>query len=635
MHDFFRQIYRKIIEKLPTKLVLHIENFRGYHKLVNFKNPKYFGEKIQWLKLNGNLEKYSDYVDKYKVREFIKKEIGEEYLIPLLGVYEKAEDIDYSKLPDRFVLKINNGSGYNIVVKNKTELNIDKTNKQLNKWLKEDYAKMKKEPQYKNVRRKIIIEKYTADKDGKLNDYKFFCFNGKVKMFKVDFDRFLDHKCNYYDENCKFLNINEGNYNNDKNAIILPNNIKEMINIAEKISTNFNFVRVDLYNVEGKIYFGELTFTPAAGINPFKPLEKDLEIAKKIDIRDIDFKIPEKKANKILYIGSLGYKRGRTDGVTIKARNLLNYMVDNNINVITVDVDNYKKKFMTISYKILKSYRSTDKIVICTSSPGAAIFLHFLRIINNKKDVFYFVSGGILGKWIESGKYKINNYKKIKKIYVESSEMLNDFLKLGLKQTVHINNFRITNFTIAEKRKNVDYKNIKLVFFARIVKEKGVEDAINVVKRLIDSGYNVLLDIYGQADKTYLKRINELIKDYKKINYCNSIIPDGMTEYSILSNYDVFLFPTKYETEGLPGSLIDAYISGLAVIASNWRFANEYIGENGVVYDFNDINDFYKKLKEIIDNKSIDYLKIKALKESKKYLAENNLNVFLKDLEEK
>lgn len=634
MHDFFRQIYRKIIEILPTKLVLHIENFRGYHKLVNFKNPKYFGEKIQWLKLNGDLEKYSDYVDKYKVREFVKNEIGKEYLIPLLGVYEKAEDIDYSKLPDEFVLKINNGSGYNIVVKNKANLDIDKTNKQLNKWLKEDYAKMKKEPQYKNVKRKIIVEKYINDKNGELLDYKFFCSRGEIIIIDIDYDRFTNHKINLYNEKFELLNIKLGKYKNKIEGVKKPENFEKMVEISKKLSKSFNFVRVDLYNVDGRILFGELTFTPGAGINPFKPLEKDLEIAKKIDIKSTDFKVLEKKTNKILYIGSLGYKRGRTDGVTIKARTLLNYMIDNNKNVISVDVDNYKKNFIKVSYKILKSYRNVDKIVICTSSPGASIFLHFLRIINNKKDVFYFVSGGILGKWIESGKYNIIDYKNIKKIYVESKEMLNDFLKLGLNQTVHINNFRKTNFTIVKKDKSVDYKNIKLVFFGRVVKEKGIEDAIDVTKKLIDSGYNVSLDIYGQADEAYLKKINELIKDCKKINYCNSIIPDGTTEYAILSNYDVFLFPTKYETEGLPGSLIDAYISGLAVIASNWRFANEYIGENGVIYDFNNINDFYKKLKKIIDNKSIDYLKNRALKESEKYLAENNLNIFLKDLEE-
>lgn len=285
LKEQLKQIYRNILKHLPMKVVLNIENFRGYHKLVNFKKPKYFGEKIQYLKVYGNMEQYKKYVDKYAVRRFVEKTIGKEYLIPLIKYYENLNDIDYNYLPEQFAIKLNYGSGYNIIVDDKRELDISKTNKTLQKWLKQDYYKIKKEYQYKNIPKKILIEKYIVDKNGELNDYKFFCFNGKVKMFKVDFDRFTSHKCNYYDENCKFLNIHEGNYNNDKDAIVLPNNIKEMIDIAEKISMNFNFVRVDLYDVDGKIYFGELTFTPSGGLNPFKPLDIDLKIASWINLK--------------------------------------------------------------------------------------------------------------------------------------------------------------------------------------------------------------------------------------------------------------------------------------------------------------------------------------------------------------
>lgn len=280
----FRQIYRNIIKNLPTKLVLNIENFRGYHKFVNFKNPKYFGEKIQWLKLNGNLERYKDYVDKYKVRDYIEKIIGKEYLIPLIKVCDNAAEIDYENLPTRFIIKLNTGSGYNIIVNNKKEIDKKQINKKITKWLKENYAKMKKEPQYKNIQKKIIIEEYINDKNNELLDYKFFCFNGQPKFLQVDYDRYSNHTENFYDLNWNLLNLKSGKFDNYHQETIKPKNFEKMISICKQISKTFNFVRVDLYNVDGKIYFGELTFTPGAGINPFYPIEKDLKIAEQIKL---------------------------------------------------------------------------------------------------------------------------------------------------------------------------------------------------------------------------------------------------------------------------------------------------------------------------------------------------------------
>lgn len=281
----FRQLYRKILYILPAKIVLNIENFRGYHKLVNFQNPRFFGEKIQWLKLYGNLEKYNNYVDKYLVRDYICNKIGDEYLIPLIDVYDKADDINFDSLPKKYVIKLNTGSGYNIVVEDKNKVNKKKIIKKLNKWMNENYAKMKKEPQYKNVKKKIIIEKYMSDSDGKLLDYKFFCFNGKPEFIKVDFDRFIDHSANFYDVNWNLIDMREGDFPNYKYKCQKPNNFDKMIKIAKILSKEFQFVRVDLYNIDGKIYFGELTFTPAAGVNPFKPLTKDIKYANLIETK--------------------------------------------------------------------------------------------------------------------------------------------------------------------------------------------------------------------------------------------------------------------------------------------------------------------------------------------------------------
>lgn len=285
MKEFLKEIYRKILSILPEKMALSIDYMRGYHKIMNFKEPKYFGEKINYLKVYGDMEQYKNYVDKYEVRKYIKDTIGEEYLIPLLAVYIKINDIEYNNLPNRFVIKLNYGSGFNYIVQNKEQVNFDKINRKLKKWLKCDYHKIKKEKQYKDIEKKILIEKFMSDRNGCLNDYKFFCFNGKMKFFKVDFDRYSSHKCNYYDQDCNFLNIREAKYKNNENSVVLPKNIREMCRIAERLARKFPFVRVDLYNINGRIYFGELTFTPAAGMHPFKPLSADLEIASLIDIK--------------------------------------------------------------------------------------------------------------------------------------------------------------------------------------------------------------------------------------------------------------------------------------------------------------------------------------------------------------
>ena len=286
MKEGLRRIYYNVIKYLPDRFVINIENRRAYgRKLPNKKNEiKYFGEKIQWLKLNGSLEKYNDYVDKYLVREYIIKTIGEEYLIPLLGVYENPEEIEYEKLPNRFVLKINNGSAMNIIVSDKSKINKNKINKKLKKWLKNDYSKIKKEYQYKNVKRKIICEKYIVDSKNELIDYKFFCFDGEPLFVKADLDRFTEHKVNFYDMNWNNIDMRESFYKNSNEMVKKPYNFDSMVEIAKKLSKNFQFVRVDLYNVDGKIYFGELTFTPASGKNPFYPLEKDIEIARRIKI---------------------------------------------------------------------------------------------------------------------------------------------------------------------------------------------------------------------------------------------------------------------------------------------------------------------------------------------------------------
>ena len=277
-----KKTLRKIGMFLPAKVVVHIDYARSYKKILNLKKPAYYGEKIQWIKIYGNLERYGKYVDKYEVREFINQKLGEGYFPKLLGVYDNAEEIDFDKLPDKFVIKMTNGTGGNIICKDKSNINIEETIKKLSKWKKEKIYKYTKENQYKNVKSRIICEEYLEDETGSLTDYKLHCFNGKVEMVEIHRDRYTDHKENYYDvdwnEYGVICKVKKGP------DMKRPENLNEMIKIAEKLSQTFVYVRVDLYSVQGKIYFGELTFTPANGTDPLYPLEKDLEFGSLINL---------------------------------------------------------------------------------------------------------------------------------------------------------------------------------------------------------------------------------------------------------------------------------------------------------------------------------------------------------------
>ena len=223
----------------------------GYIKtkrIPNLKNPITFYDKMQYLKINKYFREYSKYVDKYRVREYVASEIGEEYLVPLLGVYSSFEEIDFEVLPEQFVLKTNHSCGRNIICKNKEEINKIKFKKKLDKWLKENFYYRFREIQYKDIKPLIICEKYLQDKSGSLIDYKFICSNGDPKYIQIDVDRYGHHRQKYYDLDWKELNWSYG-FDKYNEKIDKPENIDEMLEIARKLSRKFQFVRVDLYSV--------------------------------------------------------------------------------------------------------------------------------------------------------------------------------------------------------------------------------------------------------------------------------------------------------------------------------------------------------------------------------------------------
>lgn len=253
---------------------------------MDLNNPRTFNEKLQWLKLYNRKIEYTTMVDKFEAKKYVAEIIGEEYIIPTLGVYNKFEEIDFSTLPNQFVLKVTHDSGGIIVCKNKLNFDIEAARKKLNKSLSKSYYYQNREWPYKNVKRRIICEKYMVDESGyELKDYKWFCFNGEPKIFKIDFNRYTSHSANYYDRKFRLLPFGEvvclPKY--DK-YISMPDNIDRMIKIAEVLSKNQSFLRIDLYNSDGKIYFGEITFYPNTGMGKFTDDSYDLLLGSWIDL---------------------------------------------------------------------------------------------------------------------------------------------------------------------------------------------------------------------------------------------------------------------------------------------------------------------------------------------------------------
>ena len=248
---------------------------------LDLKNPKTLNQKIQWLKLYycPSNDLALKCADKYAVREYLSEKGYGEYLINLLGVYDRAEDITWDKLPDKFVIKCNHGCGYNIICKDKKEFDIKKAVKTLNRWLKQDFGKYNAEPHYSKIPRKILIEEYL----GELADYKFFCFNGKCDFYYISKNMGTENATMACFDDNGLAPFRRADYKTLLNPVIPPC-IDQMKSLAENVCKDFPFVRVDLYYTCGKIYFGELTFTAGGGLMLIEPTEYDVKLGEKLDI---------------------------------------------------------------------------------------------------------------------------------------------------------------------------------------------------------------------------------------------------------------------------------------------------------------------------------------------------------------
>ena len=272
---------------LPDEEYLSRRYRASMKKDLNLNDPKTYNEKLQWLKLYNQRPEYTQMVDKHAVKQYVADCIGEEYIIPTLGVWDKFEDIDFDSLPNQFVLKCTHDSGGLVICRDKSRLNVKKARRKINDSLKRDFYMRSREWPYKNVPRKIIAEKYMEDREtAELRDYKFLCFNGEPKALYVATDRQTpgeEVKFDFFDMDYRHIEVKNGH----QNAKVLPEKPQRfelMKELAKKLSQGIPHVRIDFYEVDGKVYFGEMTFFHMSGMVPFEPEEWDYTFGSWIEL---------------------------------------------------------------------------------------------------------------------------------------------------------------------------------------------------------------------------------------------------------------------------------------------------------------------------------------------------------------
>lgn len=286
--DKLMKFTKKSLWFLPDEFYIKLYFRLNLHRKLNLKNPKYLNDKLQWLKFNYRFPLQTIVSDKYEVRNYVESKIGNKYLIPLLGVWNNVNEIDFNTLPEQFVLKCNHDSGGLAICIDKNKFNIKKAKKKINSSLKSNFYWIGREYQYKNIVPKIICEKFISENGQVPEDYKIYCFNGIPDVILVCKGRFSNgsHKANYYfyDKDWNFLPYNKGDDIHNNPNVKKPKNFEEMLKIATILSNDFIFARIDLYNINGQIYFGEITLSPNSGFDPDITEETDLIFGEKLVI---------------------------------------------------------------------------------------------------------------------------------------------------------------------------------------------------------------------------------------------------------------------------------------------------------------------------------------------------------------
>lgn len=281
-----RLCYSKATKVLPDKLYLKLIYRLLMGKKLKLDNPQTFNEKLQWLKLNNRNLKYHQMVDKQEVKQYVAGIIGDKYIIPTIGIWDRFENIDFESLPNQFVLKCTHDSGSVVICRDKDTFDYKKAKIRITRGLKSDLFWFGREWPYKNLTRKVIAEQFMKSGAGSLTDFKVHCFNGEPKLILVCKDRFTQTGLteDFFDSQWKHLDIKRSTHLNTNDKISKPEELQEMLALAKKLSENIPFLRVDFYIVEHKIYFSELTFFPASGFERFVPEQWDKLLGSWIDL---------------------------------------------------------------------------------------------------------------------------------------------------------------------------------------------------------------------------------------------------------------------------------------------------------------------------------------------------------------
>jgi len=596
--------YRGFLNWLPDTIYLKII-FRamcGYS--LDLKNPRTFNEKIQWLKLYGNLEKYTDLVDKYEVRKYIAATIGEEYLIPLIGVWDRVEDIDFAKLPEQFVLKCNHDSGSVVICKDKNNFDIEKAKKKLKKCLKRNFYCSLREPQYKNIKQRIICEKYMVDESGtELKDYRIFCFNGMPKIIFVD-RSILDKSTNVrniYDIEWNYIPVSVA-YPTDPNMMIdKPNNLQEMLNLAKKMSKNIPHVRVDFYSINDKTYFGELTFTHAAGYQKFEPKKFALEMGnwlelpnlrKTIECAEMIFSPPESKNP---YINNT-VRILKSSGIQVHSLRLKNIIM----NFKTF----WKIKIVHINWSEIYRFRGHLKFFLLKLFNKKIIWtMHDKTTNHDRKSVFKESLHYLVYKLFIIFSNKIIIHCNI------SKNILKNYCKnIDFNKVVYIphGNYicNIKNYDIKKPNGKINF-----LFFGQIRPSKNIEILIEIFNTL----QNVIADIVfelkiigGCSDEYSFKLNNLLSKENKNISFEFKYI-DNDELNAIIQKSDIAILPHNNRSSLNSGSIILAFSNKRTVIAPLIGTLEDIKEDFYYSYDYNNQEEHKKALTDVILKAIADY----------------------------
>ncbi len=269
--------------KMDDELYLRIFWYMRMGYNMDFENPITFNEKIQWLKLHDRRQQYTEMTDKYEVKRWVGRTIGEEYVVPAIGVYDSFDDIDTNSLPSQFVLKCTHDSGGTMICRNKRSFDWKAAQFFFQECMNRNYFYCEREWSYKNIKARILAEELLVDKDREdVLDYKFFCFDGEPKLIQVDIERSTNHRRNLYSVDWKYIDASIGYPSAPECLIKKPGALQEMLECARKLSKGIPHVRVDMYYVNSKVYFGEMTFYHGGGYEHISPPDFEYKLGKYI-----------------------------------------------------------------------------------------------------------------------------------------------------------------------------------------------------------------------------------------------------------------------------------------------------------------------------------------------------------------